>query len=80
MVDAPSFTQPHLCLQALLQFPPKIRSTSVTFQIPFPPLLVQKIIFTISTNTPFLYTSAIFHLPKLLRPIYPKNIFPTSAI
>ena len=55
-------------------------STSVTFQIPFPPLLVQKIIFTISTNTPFLYTSAIFHLPKLLRTIYPKNIFPASAI
>ena len=37
--------------------------TSVNFHLPFPPLLVHKIILTIPTNTPFLYTSAIFNLP-----------------
>ena len=37
-------------------------STSVNFYLPIPPLLVNKIILTISINTTFLYTSAIFHL------------------
>ena len=64
MVGTPSFSQPYLCIQSTLQSPPKIRSsTSVNFHLPIPPLLVHKIVLTILTNTPFLYTSAIFHLP-----------------
>ena len=62
MVGAPSFSQPYLCIHQLLQSPPKISSsTSVNFHFTLPPLLVHKIIFTIPTNTPFLYTIRIFH-------------------
>ena len=51
-----------MCIQPPLQSPPKnCSSTLVTFHLPVPPLLVYKIIFTIPTNTPFLYTSAILH-------------------
>ena len=76
-VDAPSFSQPYLCLQSPLQSPPKIHSsTSDNFQLPNPPLLVCKIILTIPTKTPFLYTSATFHIQT----IYIQNIFPTSTI
>ena len=64
MVGALSFPQPYLCLQPLLQSPAKIRSPIlVNFHLHIPTLLVNKIIFTIPTNTPFLYTSAIFYLP-----------------
>ena len=53
-----------MCIQAPLQPPPKIRSsTLVNFHFPIPPLLIHEIIFTIPTNTHFFYTSAIFHLP-----------------
>ena len=41
MVGAPSFSQPHLWIQTPLQSPPKIcSSTSVSFHILIPPLLV----------------------------------------
>ena len=64
MVSAPSFSQPYLCIQPMLQYPPKNRSsTSVNFHLPIPPLLVHKIILTISTNIPFFSASAVFHLP-----------------
>ena len=64
MVGALSFSQPYLCIQPTLQSPPKNRSSaSVNFHLPIPPLLIHKIIFTIPTNIPFLYTSAIFHFP-----------------
>ena len=56
---------------------------SVNFYIHIPPLLFLKIILIIPTNTPFLYTSAIFHLPPLAFN-HPNNLqqdfFPTSAI
>ena len=46
--------------------------------------LVHKIILTISTNTPCLYTSAIFHLSHTSRTtvptIYTKNVLATSVI
>ena len=38
-------------------------STSVDFYLPIPPLLVHKIILTISNNTLFLCTFEIFHFP-----------------
>ena len=73
MLGAPSFSQSSLCIQPPLQSPTKIfSSNSVNFHLPFPPLLVHKIILTISTNTPFLYTSATFHLLT----IYSKKYFP----
>ena len=54
----------YLYITLPLQSPPKIRSfTSVNFYLPIPPLLVHKIILTTPNTTPFLYTSAIFHLP-----------------
>ena len=67
-----------------LKSPLKIcSSTSVNFYLHIPPLIVHKIILTISTNTPFLYTSAIFHtlfLRITIPTIYTKNIIPASAI
>ena len=63
MVVAPSFSQPYFCIQPPLQSPPKIiSSTSVNFYLTFPPLLFNKIILKIHTNTSFLYTVAFFHL------------------
>ena len=54
MVAAPSFSQPYLYIQPPLQSPPKIPSSiSDNFYLPIPPLLIQKIILTIPTNTPF---------------------------
>ena len=62
MVAAASF----LYIQSTLQSPPKNSSpTSVIFHIPIPLLLFHKIILIIPTNSSFLYTSAIFHLPLL---------------
>ena len=64
MVCAISFWKSYLCIQPSLQSPPKIcYPTSASFHIPIQTLLAHKIIFTIPTNTPFLYTPAIFHLP-----------------
>ena len=84
MVGAPSFSQPYLCIYPPLQSPPKIRSsTSVNFHLPIPPLLLNKIILTIPTSTPFLCTSAIFSslfLCTTIPAIFTKNILPTSAI
>ena len=63
MVGFSSFSQPYSCIQQLLQSPPKtLSSTSGNFYLPIPPLLFNKIILTIPTNTPFLYAAAIFHL------------------
>ena len=64
MVCAPSLSKPYLCIQPPLYSPPRIRSTtSVNFYLPIPSVLVHKTILKIPSNTPFLYTSAIFHLP-----------------
>ena len=64
IVGAPSFLQLFLRIQPPLQYPPEIHSsTSVNFQLLILLLLVQKMILIISTDTAFLYTSAIFHLP-----------------
>ena len=37
--------------------------SSANSRLPTPLLIAPKIILTISTNTPFFYTSALFHLP-----------------
>ena len=64
MVGAFSFLQPYWHIQPPLQPPPKIcSSTSAIFHLPIPPLVVHKIILTISTNISFFYISAIFHFP-----------------
>ena len=74
MINASSFSQTYLCIPSTLESPPKNRSsTSVNFHHPIPPLLVHKIILTISTNIPFLYTSAIFHL-SLFAYTHPNNL------
>ena len=63
MEGALSFPQLYLCLQPPLQSSPRICSyISVNFHLPVQPLLVPKIILTISSNTPFLYTSVILHV------------------
>ena len=64
MVGAFSFLQPYWHIQPPLQPPPKIRSPiSAIFHLPIPPLVVHKIILTISTNILFFYTLEILHLP-----------------
>ena len=64
MVGAPSFSQPYFCIQPPLQSLTKIlSSTSVNFHLPFSPSFFNKIIVTIQTNTPFLYTTAFYHFP-----------------
>ena len=66
MVGAPSFSQSYLYIQPPLQSATKIgSSTSVNFHLPIPSLLDHKVIFTIRTNTPFLYNPPIFHLPTM---------------
>ena len=85
MVGTSSFSQPYLCMQSLLRSPPQIQcSTSVNFHLPIPPLFVHKIILTIPTNTHFLSTSSIFHLPIFaynIPTIYTKTFFfPQSLI
>ena len=71
MVGNPSFSQPYLCIEPTIQSLPKIYfSTSVNFYLTILPWLV---ILTIPTNTPFLYTSAIFHL-LLFAYNHPKNL------
>ena len=65
------------------QYLPKICfHTSTNFYLPFLPLLLHKIIFTIPVNTPFLYTSSTFHLLFFMHAAIPsfcsKSIFPTA--
>ena len=71
-------------LLALQSQPRNSFSTSANSDLPIPLLLVHKIILTISTNTPCLYTSAIFHLSHTSRTtvptIYTKNVLATSVI
>ena len=63
MVGVPSFSQPYLCIQPPLQSPSKnLFSTSNNFYFTFPPLLFNKIILKIHTDTPFLHATAFFHL------------------
>ena len=63
VVGAPSLSWLYLCIQPPLQSPPNICSSiSVDFYLPISPLLIHKIILTISTYTPFLYASAIFQV------------------
>ena len=66
-----------------MQQPLQSSSTSVNLHLPIPLLLLNKIIFTIPTNTPFLYAAAIFtplFLCLIIPVIYTENIFPTSPI
>ena len=64
MISAVSFSQPYLCKQP----PHNLHQNSVPpipaiFYLPILPFIFRKIILTIPTNTLFLYTSVIFHLP-----------------
>ena len=84
MIGAASFSHPYLCIQPPLKSLPKIHfCTSVNFLLPITPLLVRKIILTISTNTLFLYNSVILYLliftSNLLNNLHQKY-FPTSTI
>ena len=76
MVGAPLFSQSSMCMQPPQQSPRKTHSfTSVNFHLPIPPLLDNKIIFTIPTN--------ICSMPQQFftsQQSKPKTIFPTSAI
>ena len=57
-----------------LQSPPKIRSsTSANFHLLILLLIVHKIVLSIPTNSSFLYTSAIFHLP-IFAYYHPNNL------
>ena len=51
-----------------------LSSTSASFCLPTPPLLVQKFILTIPTNTSFLYTSPIFDFPVFAY-YHPNNLY-----
>ena len=74
MVSASLFSQPYQCIEPpTLQSPPKTQSTSVNYHLAISPLLFHKIILTILFNTPFLYTSATFHLP-IFAHNYPSNL------
>ena len=88
MIGAPSFSQSILWIQPTRQcLPRNSSSSSVNFHFPILPLLVQIIILTIPTNTPFLYNSAIFHFPlfaykhtnNLHQKYFPSNILPIQA-
>ena len=88
MIGAPSFSQSILWIQPTRQcLPRNSSSSSVNFHFPISPLLVQIIILTIPTNTPFLYNSAIFHFPlfaykhtnNLHQKYFPSNILPIQA-
>ena len=64
-----------------------IKKTSLylsQFSPPFSPITVHKMFITMPTNTPFLYTLAICHLPIFAYShtynFYIENIFPTSAM
>ena len=78
MIGTPSFSQPYLCIQPTPQYPQKTRSsTSVNSHLAITPLLVHKIIFTIPTNNPLLYTFAILisiFWRTTIPTIYSKNI------
>ena len=64
MVGASLLSHPYLCMQPLLQSPPKIwLFNSVNFYLPTPSLLFDKFFLKIPGNTPFLFTSAISHHP-----------------
>ena len=77
LTEFSSFSQPYLWIQPTLQSPSKNRSyTAVNIHLPIPPLLAHKIIFTIPTNIPFLYTSTIFCLPFSLHN-HPNNLHQT---
>ena len=84
MVGAPSFSQPYLCIQPLLQSPEKICSSiSVNFHLPIHALLFDKFILTIPANTPCLNNSAFFTsviLSTNIPAICTLYIFPTSVI
>ena len=84
IIDAPSLSQPYLCIQLPLQSPRKFRSsTLVTFHLPIPPLFVHKIIFTTPTtlpsSIPHQFLTSLF-LGTAIPTICTKSIFPTSTI
>ena len=68
----------NLCIQPSLQCSPNIcSSTSVNFQLPVLPLLVQEIILTIPTNThkpPQFFNSLYFCFRSTIPTIYTKSI------
>ena len=70
ILGAPSFSRFCLCIKTPQQKSlPLLQSIFISLYLP---LLVYKIVLTNPTNTPFLYTSAIFYLPIS----YTKKYFP----
>ena len=85
MISATSFSQSILWIEPTLQaLPRNSSSSSVNFRFPISLLLVQKIILTIPTNTPFIYITQQFFtslfLHTTIATIYTKNISPTLNI
>ena len=85
MISATSFSQSILWIEPTLQaLPRNSSSSSVNFSFPISLLLVQKIILTIPTNTPFIYITQQFFtslfLHTTIATIYTKNISPTLNI
>ena len=69
MLASPWFSQPYLWIQPTLQSPSKIHtSTSFNFYLPIPPLLVHKIILTITTNSFSLYLSSFLPFSFCVQP------------
>ena len=77
MKGTPSFLQPYLWIQPMLQSPPKIHSsTPVNFHLPIAPLFVPKIILTIPLTLPFSISQQFFtslFLRTTIPAIYTKN-------
>ena len=84
IVGALPFWQLYLWIQQPLESPQNIRSRfSAIFPHHIPPLLIHKIILTIPTNTPFVYTDHFFaslFLPAAILAIYTKVIFLNSVL
>ena len=85
MVSAPSISQHCLCMQPMLQYPLKNRSsTSVNFHLLFHPCLFPKSSLQSPLTSPSSMLQQFFTPPPFLRTtsptIYTKNIFPNSTI
>ena len=84
MVSAPSFPQDHLCIQPMLQSPPKNRSsTSVNFYYLFHPYLFTKTSLQSPPTSPSSIPQQFFtflFLRTTIQKFYTQNIFPIPNI
>ena len=68
MLGAPSFSQPYIYLYNLHTPTTSTKNSFLYFSqfplfLPISPLFVDKIILAIPTNTPFYYSTTVFHFP-----------------